>query len=132
MHDDYIVEYSVNIAEKKLVIQTYNHNEKKQKRICFYDVLTHSFKCILHHNQILDISECEIDSFIVQNKFELKELAGYCWPIHYQNEEELKAYLIANDYKYIKLNSSYGLFGWILAKSYQISDLQEKSYGKKI
>ena len=123
MHDDYIVEYSVNISGKKLVIQTYNNNEKKERKIFFYDVLTHSFKCVLNYNQILDISECEIGSFIVENKLELKELEGYCWPINYQNEEELKTFLIANDYKYIKLNSSYGLFGWILAKSYQISDL---------
>ena len=123
MHDDYIVEYSVNISGKKLVIQTYNNNEKKERKIFFYDVLTHSFKCVLNYNQILDISECEIGSFIVENKLELKELEGYCWPINYQNEEDLKTFLIANDYKYIKLNSSYGLFGWILAKSYQISDL---------
>ena len=123
MHDDDIVEYSVNISEKKLVIKTYNNNVKKERRICFYDVLTHSFKCVLNYNQILDIIEYGIDSFIVENKFELKELEGYCWPIDYQNEEELENYLIANNYKYIKLNSSYGLFGWILAKSYQISDL---------
>lgn len=123
MHDDYIVEYSVNLPEKKLVIQTHNNNEKKERRICFFDVLTHSFKCVLDYNQILDISEYEIGSFIVDNKAALKELEGYCWPIDYQNEEELNAFLIVNGYKYIKVNSSYGLFGWILAKSYQISDL---------
>lgn len=123
MHDDYIVEYCVNLSEKKLVIQTYNNNEKKERRICFFDVLTHSFKCVLDYNQILNISESEIGSFIVDNKAALQELEGYCWPINYQNEEELNAFLIVNDYKYIKVNSSYGLFGWILAKSYQISEL---------
>lgn len=121
MHDDYIVQYSVNIPEKRLIIQTYNN--KKERRICFSDVLTHSFKCIIDYNQILDIDEYKIDDFIVENRAELKELQGYCWPISYQNEEELKTFLITNQYKYIKVNSSYGLFGWILARSYQINDL---------
>lgn len=122
MHDDYITEYSVNISEKKLIIQTYN-NKKERRRICFSDVLTHSFKCVLDYNQILDISEYEIGSFIVDNRADLEELEGFCWPIDYQNEDELKNFLNVNGYKYIKVNSSYGLFGWILAKSYQISDL---------
>lgn len=122
MHDDYIVEYSVNISEKKLMIQTYNSGEKKAKRVCFFDVLTHSFKCILDYNQILDISEYDIGSFIADNKADIEELIGYCWPIDYQNEEELQNFLYINGYKYIKVNSSYGLFGWVLAKSYQICE----------
>lgn len=122
MHDDYIVEYSVNISEKKLMIQTYNSQEKKESRIYFLDVLTHSFKCVLEYNQILDISEYDISSFITDNKADIAELEGYCWPIDYQKEEELINFLYTNGYKYIKVNSSYGLFGWILAKSYQISD----------
>ena len=74
----------------------------------------------LDYNQIFDVSEYEIGSFIDDNKADLEELQGYCWPVEYQNEDELKNYLFVNCYKYIKVNSSYGLFGWILAKSYQI------------
>ena len=121
MHDDYIVQYSVNLSEQKLILQTYNNETKAEGKICFSDVLTHSFRCILDYNQILDINEYGIDSFIVDNKAELQELKGYGWPTIYRNQEELKFFLMDNGYKYIKLNSSYGLFGWVLAKSYKIS-----------
>lgn len=120
MHDDYIVQYSVNLSEQKLILQTYNNETKAEGKISFSDVLTHSFRCILDYNQILDIDEYGIDSFIVDNKAELQELKGYCWPINYQNQEELKTFLMDNGYKYIRINSSYGLFGWVLAKSYVI------------
>lgn len=123
MHDDYIVNYSVNISQKKLVMQTYNIEEKKERIICFDDVLTHSFKCIIDYNQISDISEYNLDSFVDDNKASLEELEGYCWPINYQTKEELVNFLNSNGYKYIKVNSSYGLFGWILAKSYKINDI---------
>lgn len=121
MHDDYIVQYSVNLFEQKLILQMYNNETKAEGKISFSDVLTHSFRCILDYNQILDIDEYGIDSFIVDNKAELQELKGYCWPINYQNQEELKTFLMDNGYKYIRINSSYGLFGWVLAKSYKIS-----------
>ena len=48
-------------------------------------------------------------------------MEGYCWPIDYQTEQELTDFLVDNEYKYIKINSSYGMFGWILAKSYKIT-----------
>lgn len=119
MHDNYIIGYSVNLEEKDMVIQTYNDNEKKQEKICFSEVLTHCFKCIIDYNIIFDVQECEISSFVKDNKEELIKMEGYCWPIDYRTEEELMDFLVANEYKYIKINSSYGMFGWILAKSYK-------------
>ncbi|MBQ5560299.1 MAG: hypothetical protein IIT46_11095 [Lachnospiraceae bacterium] len=121
MHDDYIVGYSVNLEEKDMVIQTYNDNTKKLKKICFSEVLTHCFKCIIDYNIISDICECEISSFVKDNQEELIKMEGYCWPIDYQTEQELIEFLVDNEYKYIKINSSYGMFGWILAKSYKIT-----------
>ena len=123
MHDDYIVQYNVKISEKRLIIQTYNSNEKKERIIRFDEVLTHSFKCIIDYNQLLDIAEYDLGSFIADNKSTLEELKGYCWPIDYQKEEDLLNYLLSNGYKYIKVNASFGLFGWILAKSFEIIDL---------
>ncbi len=66
------------------------------RKIYISEVLTHSFECILQYNQILDIEECEIDIFISENKTELEEMQGFCWPIDYENLPELKQYLISN------------------------------------
>lgn len=120
MHDDDIVGYSVNFKEKIMVIDTYNNAQKKQRKIYFSEVLTHSFQCIIDFNIISDVQECKISSFIQENEEELVKRKGHCWPIDYQTEQELMDFLIANEYKYIKINSSYGMFGWILAKGYQI------------
>ena len=120
MHDDYIVGYSVDVEKKNIVIKTYNNTKEKQSEILFSEVLTHSFKCIIDYNIIFDIEECEISAFCTENRDELKKMKGYCWPIDYQTEKELVTFLKNNEYKYIKINSSYGMFGWVLAKSYKI------------
>ena len=127
MHDNYIVSYSVNLIEKELIVHTVKSLDDINKRgenIYFSEVLTHSFKCILPFqcNIIFDIEECEIDKFISYNQMELKEMIGHAWPIVYKSFEELKEYLILNGYKYIRLNSSLGMWGWVLAKSYYIKD----------
>ena len=122
LHDDYIIGYSVDLKEKSVIIQVYNKAEKKQRKIYFSEVLTHSFKCILEFNIILDIYECAINRFVQDNQEELTKLEGYCWPIDYDTEQELIAFLTANDYKYIKIEASCGMSGWILAKSYWLDE----------
>lgn len=122
MHDDYIVGYSVNLKEKSVIINTYNASKKKQGKIHFLEVLTHSFECVLDYNQLLNIYECEISRFVNDNRDELMKLAGCCWPIVYQTEQELITFLITNEYKYLKIDSSYGMSGWVLAKSYQLDE----------
>lgn len=118
VHDDYIVNYNVDLQEKKLTIQTYNNYEKRKKKIVFSDVLTHLFKGALEWNQVLDIFEREISCFVKDNQKELQEMEGYCWPICYQTEQELFSFLNDNKYKYIIIDSSYGMSGWVLAKSF--------------
>lgn len=122
IHDDYIVTYSVNLKERVISIQTYNSIKKIYRKIYFSGVLTHSFKCIIDYNIISDIHECEINSFIIDNQEELVDLEGHCWPVDYQTENELIKFLLINEYKYIKITSSYGMFGWILAKSYEFKE----------
>lgn len=122
MHDDCIIAYSVNLEEKSMVIHTYNNAKKKHAKICFFEVLTHSFKCIIDYNIILDIQECEMGFFFEDNKEELIKMKDYGWPVDYLTEQELMDFLITNEYKYIKIYSSYGMDGWILAKSYEIEE----------
>lgn len=123
MHDDTIVEYTVDLEGRKLIIHTYNEYEKRKGKIYFSEVLTHSFKCILEWNQILDIYESELSDFVKDNQQEIKEQAGYCWPTRFiKTEQELVPYLKDNGYKYVIIQSSYGLCGWVLAKSYYFEE----------
>lgn len=47
-----------------------------------------------------------------------KKVVKWC----YNTEQELIDFLITNKYKYIEINSSYGMFGWVIAKSYEIRE----------
>ena len=63
MHDNYIIDYTVNLSQKKIVLTTYNKSVQRKEIVYFDDVLTHVFKCILEYNQILDINSYDIESF---------------------------------------------------------------------
>lgn len=78
MHDDYVIGYSVDLRRKNLVIK-----RQDDRTITFYEVLTHSLRCILEYNQILDICESSTKNFIIENKDELMQMKDYCWPIYY-------------------------------------------------
>lgn len=122
MHDDIIVSYSVDFACKKLEIHTYNSLLNRKGTIEFENVLTHFFTGSLNVNQILDIDEWGIDNFMKENEKYLMDMKKYTWPVPYQNLQDLNDYLVTNNYKYIKLVSAYGMFGWVLAKKYQTTE----------
>ena len=61
-----------------------------------------------------------MNAFIEENEEYLEEMKRYCWSIQYQNLQDLSDYLIINKYKYIKIVSAYGMFGWVLEKDFQI------------
>lgn len=95
----------------------------KKSRITFCDVLTYSFQGILKHNQILDLAERDISTFLSDNEENLRTMKKYCWPVNYEDEQELKEYLRRKRYKYIIIYSSYGLSGWVLAKKFGVTEL---------
>lgn len=66
MHDNYIVEYSMNFEQNNIVIKTHNNTKGKRSDISFSEVLTHSFRCIIDYNIISDIEEREIGDSIVE------------------------------------------------------------------
>ncbi len=120
MHDSKLISYSVDFRGKTLSMQAYLEKKNQYIVLVMKDVLTHQFENILNENILLDIEEASIDCFINDNIKLLKNAKDYCWPIIYDNIDELKKYLLQNKYKYIKIYSSFGLCGWALAKEYGI------------
>lgn len=120
MHDDIVVSYTFNFQKKSLIIYTINEKNNKKSKIIVNGVLTHYFMNILEYNIILSVEERDILSFYDENKSILENQKAYCWPIDYEEREELEKFLAVNRYKYIKILASYGLCGWILAKEYMI------------
>ena len=121
MHDGIVEEYTVCLDEERIVIKTRNNNGVRHI-VCFENVLTHLFNCVIKGSQILEISESSIDCFLNDNRDILAEKSDYCWPMDYQSEDELKTYLEKSGYIYIVIYSSYGLNGWVLAKSWSVKE----------
>lgn len=120
MHDYIISTYTVDLKNKTIELCAEDTSKKQISRFIAKDVLTHLFQGILEYNIILDIQESTPDSFIKENILILKEKKQECWPIDYQTIDELRDFLYKNKYKYIEIQCSYGLQGWILAKEFQI------------
>jgi len=122
VHDNLIIGYEVDLENKTVKLNTYNKKENTRVSLLAVDVLTHSFENILLDNIILAVEESSTQTFLEDNSKVLLCKKDYCWPIDYEGIDELENFLIDNEYKYIKIYSSYGLTGWILAKKHIISD----------
>lgn len=123
VHDDYITSYAMDFKKSLLVINTYNEEQSKRRKIIFDGVLTYSFEGILQYNQILDIREMTVEMFFRDNEIQIGKFKEYCWPIDYKDIQELNVFLKEEQFKYIIIYSSFGLNGWVLAKNIMIQDI---------
>ncbi|MBD7911526.1 hypothetical protein [Clostridium cibarium] len=122
IHDNEIISYKVNLKNQKIIIYTEYQKRKITKKtdVIFYDVLVHFFENELPGSTILDIDEHNINQFIRDNSKLLEQRKDSCWPIDYNTIEELTRELLKEQYSYYIISSSYGLNGWVLAKSYEM------------
>lgn len=119
VHDNEIVGYEVDFKEKMITLKTVSEeNEKVQ--VIFKDVLANFFEEGGHQNIIFDIVINTIEDFIRENEKMLMEKKNSCWPMCYDNLNELQKSLEERKYKYFFIESSHGLSGWVLAKEMEI------------
>jgi len=118
IHDYKIISYNVNFNSNEIIFNASSY-EDKNIIITFKEVLVHSFKIEMPNSIILDIEKFNIEKMIEENKELLEENKNYCWPILYDNMDELAKKL--KNYNYYTINSSYGLCGWILAKELEVN-----------
>lgn len=119
LHDNEIVSYKVELRNQKIIFNTEYCKYKilKNMDIIFKDVLGHYFENQLYGSTILNIEEYRVSRFIEDNEELLNEHKDYCWPIDYDKIEDLEKKLAEEKYYYYVIISSYGLSGWIVAKS---------------
>ena len=116
IHDNIIIKYYVDFENSKIIINTINENGERVD-IIFENILTCAFENQQKNSIILDIEERTSREFINDNIELLKR--DYGWPIIFNNIEELNNTLETQKYKYYILQSSYGMYGWILATGLQ-------------
>lgn len=123
VHDNEIMSYEVDLKNHQIIVHTQYQKSAliKNTDIVFHNVLVHFFQNELSGSIIFDIEKYDIIRFLKNNSDLLKKQKNYCWPMAYDTEEELTEKLLEGQYSYYVISSSYGLNGWILAKSYEIT-----------
>lgn len=128
VHDGDIKKYEVDFEKKELklffniespYVPELRKNNKKAI-IIFSGLLTHVFEYEYHQNILSDIFKYDIETFINENKELLKESRNYCWPLTFEDIDDLKDKLLKQKYNYYVIESSNGLDGWVLAKDVTI------------
>lgn len=122
VHDNEILSYEVNYEAEQIIMHTRYDSRQllEHTDIVFSGVLCHWFEGELPGSIILDINANGIPSFIKENTELLNKQKNYGWPKMYDTLEELESTLTAEQYQYFVISSSYGLNGWVVAKSCDI------------
>ena len=117
IHDNIIIKYTVDFEKEEIVMETVNYHKEKIL-IKFDGVLVHYFEMAMPDSIIFNIDEYEGREVIKEKRELLKNTKAFCWPLAYENENDLIKKL--EGYKYYIINSSSGLTGWVLAKTMTI------------
>lgn len=124
VHDNEIISYEVNLKDQRIIIHSI-YQYLVHIDIVFYNVLAHLFENHLKGSIILSIDRKKINQFTEDNIDLLKKQKNYCWPMDYDTIEELEERLLEQQYVYYIISSSYGLYGWVLAKNYETIQLNK-------
>lgn len=116
IHDSIIQSYQTDFESSKIEMTIKTADEEKGK-ILFEGFFAFFFENQLPNSIILDIVEEDVEAFIANNNELLAKSKDYSWPMDYEYIEELVNHIQKHSYKYYNIQASYGLNGWILAKS---------------
>ncbi|WP_339322100.1 hypothetical protein [Paenibacillus sp. FSL W8-0194] len=122
VHDHTILSYQVDFQKDIIAIHTVHEGKEnlEEADIIFNGVFNHFFEHHLKDSIILDICESDLSSFIKENSELILRGQNYGWPTTFNSLDEVEKELVQEGYKYFILMSSYGMNGWVLAKSYEI------------
>lgn len=122
VHDNEVHSYEFCFPEKTLTLKTSHQNDKTD--IQFITVLVYSFENARDQNILFDV--VRIEEFVrlysadreEENEFE------YGFPIgNFSNPKDLLSFLQTEAYHYYEIDSSVGLYGYVIAKDMQTAAL---------
>ena len=120
VHDNILLGYDVDSQRKRIVFRTeYPHTEEKQKTdVIFEDVKAYHFEGDLFSTIIFDIEEIEPATAMKQIPEVFERRAKHGWPQGWEKKKEsFEEFASRLDLKAYWIQSSYGLDGFVLAKS---------------
>jgi len=124
VHDNKILLYQVDFENERLTLKTEYHNLTsnihEKTNVMFTDYLTHIFHNVDKQSIIFDIEEIPLEFFLEQESELLKGKKNWGWPIRYETTNHLTNYFQSNGYKVFSIDSSCGLYGYVIAKEMNI------------
>jgi hypothetical protein len=121
VHDNTIISYVVDIADKRIVLNTTYLNEKIN--ITFIGCEAHSFSHVIHLNMIDRIEKVPIDSYINKHEDDIINDLKYGFPISNPDIEVFRNYIKNNSICVFIISSIIGLSGIVYAKEVVIEVL---------
>ena len=124
IHDNAILSYQVNFETETLILKTqyYIGDTCENTDVVFTGYLNHIFYDIASENQniVFDIEEYPMNRFL-EHEFELLEKRNnYCWPLSHKNMDEVINFFQSNAFKVYSIDSSCGLWGFVIAKEMDV------------
>ena len=123
-HDYHLTGFAVDGAQEKI---TFNVSwplpagpEPRSAVVVFSGVAGYFFEHDLGTNIILSLDEESLQNFLVEHADQFNREAKWGWPLFWQGTtEQTFEHLSARGVRCYELSSSYGLTGWVLAKSFE-------------
>ena len=123
VHDNRLLSYYVSSEKAEICLHTVfaDHEPHEHTDIVFTKVAAYHFENDNFGTIIFDVDETDLKTLYSENKGLFDRGRSYGWPGHWNTSEDaLLAYLIQQEIKAFALWFSYGMSGWVLAKTMTI------------
>lgn len=117
IQDNQVFKYTVDFEKRELVLNT-RSEAKVLTDIVFSNVAAYLFEDTIMGCTILDLEEWPVEDFIdYLGQDYLSNHQKYDWPFEYKDLDDLKRKIATKGITIYNLASSYGMSGFVLAKS---------------
>ena len=117
LHDYFINKFELDFDNQEASLFCTFEDRKTKGGVKFGGFLASKLEDIQAGNIILDIEEWDIPSFIRVEGEYLKSRKNYAWPMSSESLDDLQEKLINNEYRVWWLSPTYGMGGYIIAKT---------------
>lgn len=126
IHDNIVTAYTVSCETREIVLHTeFRDQEPNEKTdVTFRGVEAYHIIGDNMESVLTDVNECSIDRILVEFSSEFEDGVKYAWPGPWnESRKACREYLEKHECKAWIIYSSYGMGGFVIAKSMELKML---------
>lgn len=131
VHDNHLFAYEVDSRSQRIILRTeYAYGEEPFERtdVIFEGVIDHYFRNTILPSIVFDVEEADTQLLIARDKAVIDmghKIGG--WPSFWKNTvDEMVAAISEVGCRIYEISSSYGLDGWVVARSCEFGPANER------